>query len=91
MDIYEINSEAGRKLNGILDNYDEQLSKKVNKHLHKYYQKINHINHNSKYYNYFLTLVLKDTESIVKTYGYPTEVETFLLNVITCIYREKLK
>ena len=69
---------------------DGKLIKKVNTYVHKFHERLHSLNRLDKTHRkYFMRLFYTDTIREVKS-NFEGEVQSYLLNVLAAIYRNKL-
>lgn len=85
--------KAGVQLATILDEHgDSKLVSKVNTHVHRFSIRLNSINHLEKSERrYFMDLLHNDAKVSVMNTTFPSEVKTFLLNLLATKYKRKLE
>ena len=75
----------------LVEKDDSKLTTKIHGTIHKFYERIRSLNCvNKEQRTYFLQLLFNETKNNIRLNKYDKEIETFLLNTLTAIYRYEL-
>ncbi len=83
--------KAGIILVGILKEHDKKMLRKVSNVIQIFYSRAKALENIDYHYEFYLKHAFSETKKSIVEYKYPKSIETHLLNVISAIYRDKLK
>ncbi len=84
--------KSGLRLAEILDELDNcKIDRKVNGHVHSFFEKISSLDRVIKYKEFFLSHAYHDIKNTISSYNYPRSVKTHLLGFVRTVYREEIK